>query len=67
MTEVPAIPVMVPTTNFWLQLAQGVGVPFVILMLVLTQLAPRVDKQTEIAERTSAYLGVLVSRPPCGG
>jgi hypothetical protein len=47
-------------------LAARLGVPFAVLLLVFSQLMPRIDRQTEIAERTSAYLGVLVNRAPCG-
>jgi hypothetical protein len=48
-----------------LDVASRLGVPFAILLLFMFQLAPRIDHQTEIAERTSAYLGVLVNRGPC--
>lgn len=54
------------STNWVIEIGSRLGVPFVILLLVLSQLTPRIDRQTEIAERTSAYLGVLVTRPPCG-
>ena len=50
-----------------LELASRLGVPFVILLIVLWQITPRIDHQTEIADRTAAYLGVLVARPPLQG
>ena len=47
------------------EIASRIGVPFVILLIAMTQLGPKIDHQTAIAEQTSAYLGVLVSRGPC--
>jgi len=49
-----------------LEVASRLGVPLVVLMIILWQLTPRIDKQTEISERTSAYLQVLTTRPGCG-
>lgn len=54
-------------TPSFLDLTTRLGVPFVILLIILWQLTPRIDKQTEISERTSAYLQVLTTRAPqCG-
>jgi hypothetical protein len=57
-----------PTSDpaWYVDAVSKIGVPLVVLLIILSQLSPKIDRQTEVAERTSAYLGALVARPPCG-
>lgn len=48
-----------------IEIASRLGIPFAILLIVFFQLTPRIDRQVEIADRTAAYLGVLIARPMC--